>query len=111
MTTRLTVLYFRTLTGSQSKYYYGVVIPFLLDWLEVKKEHRVVATKKLHNAIKHCFEVKSFAHLSTAEFEKIMGTLRMIGCRHWSVMIPEPNEKGVNLETIEMGEFLKIKMQ
>lgn len=80
-----------------------------MDWLEIKEEYRDKAAAKIHKAIKCCFSVRSFADLTTSEFEKIMATLRMIGLREWKICIPEPDEKGRSITDMTMREFLKLK--
>ena len=97
------------MSGAQSRYYYGVVIPFLLQWLNIREECYEIATKKTHNAIKKCFNIASFSDLSVAEFEKTMSTLRMIGARQWAICIPEPDEEGMNVLDMSMRDFLKHK--
>ena len=94
------------MSGPQSRYYYGVVIPFLLQWLNIKEEYYEIAADKIHDAIKKCFNIVSFSDLSVAEFEKVMSTLRMLGARQWAICIPEPDEIGMDVLNMSMRDFL-----
>ena len=65
--------------------------------------------RKIHKALQRLFSVRSFSDLSSVEFEKIAGIVRMYFCREHGFMIPEANEKGFDPNVLTMREFLKKK--
>jgi hypothetical protein len=96
------------MSPDQHSYWRGVVLYSLCEWLEIPKEDYEKASRRIHNALKKALGVKSFRDLSVAEFEKIASIVRMYWARKgW--MIPEPDEKGMNLIDMSMCDFLKHK--
>jgi len=97
------------MTSQQHKYWRGGLLYSICDGLGVPQEHKECASRRIHKAMKKCFEIDSFASLSSKEFEKIAGIIRMVGCREWAFMIKEPDEELYDPNQLTMSEFLKRK--
>jgi serine/threonine protein phosphatase PrpC len=97
------------LTTSQYKYYFGGLLYSICDGLGIPKEDREKASRRIHASIKKCFEIDSFTSLSSKDFEKIAGIIRMIGCREWAYMIKEADEEKYDPNQLSMKDFLKKK--
>lgn len=91
------------------RYWRGGFLYSLCDGLGVPVERREKASRILHNAIKKCFEVDSFANLSTKEFEKIVAILQMIVAREYGYLIRQPDEREYDPNQLTMREFLNKK--
>jgi len=96
-------------TNEQMRYWRGGLLYSICDGLGVPKEDREKASKKIHKSIKHCFGIESFALLSSKEFEKVAGIIRMVAAREWAYLLREPDEFDCDPNTMTMKEFLKHK--
>lgn len=99
------------MSPKQHKYWRGILLYSICEFLEVDKQDYDKASRRLHNAFKTMFEVRSFKDLSSKEFEKIAGTVRMLFAREFQWIIPDASDEGINLQEISMSDFLKIKMK
>ena len=79
--------------------------------LGIEKKDYDKASRRLHNAFREMFEVRSFKDLSSKEFEKIASTVRMLWAREYQWVIPTADEAAININEISMSDFLKIKMK
>lgn len=97
------------MSPSQHRYWRGVLLYSICDWLSVPEESREVASKKIHKALKTAFEIDSFRYLEASQFEKIASIVRMYWLRQYGWIIPEADEEGVDITKMTMMEFLKFK--
>jgi len=97
------------MSPSQHKYWRGVVLYSICEFLEIDKGDYELVSRKIHNALKKMFDIKSFAGLESKEFEKIASITRMLFLRQYGWIIPEANEHGLDIANITMKEFLKHK--
>ena len=97
------------MSPKQHRYYRIGILYGICEFLEVPKEQYEHVSKLIHQEIKKCFEIDSFRNVSVSEFEKIAGTIRMIFAREFSYVLKEPDEEGIDPNTMSMREFLKHK--
>ena len=81
-------------SNNQNRYYWGVVVPLLVNTTGY-------STEEMHEALKMLFlkdltrkipTLRSTADLTTMEFEDYLGKVRMWAAQELSCVIPEPNE-------------------
>ena len=84
----------RIRSNNQNRYYWGVVVPLLVNATGY-------TTEEMHEALKMLFlkdltrkipTLRSTADLTTTEFEDYLGKVRMWAAQELSCVIPEPNE-------------------
>jgi len=93
-------------TSEQHKYWRGVVLYSICDWLQIPREKYEPASQKIHKALKKAFGVNSFRNLSIAEFEKIASVTRMWAAREHGFIINEPDEEDLDVMNMSMRDFL-----
>lgn len=99
-----------SVTSDQHQYYRGVLLYSICEFLEIPRKDYEKASRQIHKALKKTFGIKTFAKLDVAEFEKIAGIVRMLFIREFGGhMIPEADEKGLDINNISMKEFLHHK--
>ena len=84
----------RIRSNNQNRYYWGVVVPLLVNATGY-------TTEEMHEALKMLFlkdltrkipTLRSTADLTTTEFEDYLGKVRMWAAQELSCVIPDPNE-------------------
>lgn len=77
--------------------------------MEIPKQDYEKASRRIHKALKDYFDIHSFADLSVSEFERVASTTRMLFCREWAYIIPEPDESNFDANKETLRELLKFK--
>jgi len=82
---------------NQNDYYWGVVIPYLLEeikYLDKDSLHHYIKTEFLADYSTPIPTVKSTTELSTVEMEEFLDRVRKWASSEYGLYIPLPNEEG-----------------
>lgn len=97
----------RNRTDAQNKYYWGVVVPILQDYMGydyAEEVHEALGYEHLRYKKGKYWLVKSTRKMSTVDFEAYMSLLRRWASREFGVNIPMPNE--IDFDDIEIPFLL-----
>jgi len=84
----------KTRSNEQNKYYWGVVLPLIAQWMGDTPEstHDALRMLFLKDISKRLTRIKSTTELTTSQFEEYMKNIREYMAIEYNVYIPLPNE-------------------
>lgn len=95
------------MNAKQHKFYRGGILYDICDFLEIDDKEK--ASKRIHKAIKECFDVDSFSNLSTSDFSEIVNELMAYFASEHGYMLKEDDEREYDINEMTMKEFLEKK--
>lgn len=96
-------------SAKQIRYYRGVLLPEIAEFMQIRKRHRKEAEDKLHKLFKWYAGFRSITKLNSTEMERYLGMVRMLCSRELGLMAREPNEPE-GIEYWPMIKFLNYKL-